>query len=206
VTYSGAFARRKGQPVFYITERCVLRLADDGLELVEIAPGIELERDVLDHMAFRPRVADDLELMDEAIFREPRMGLRDRSPLSLEERLSYDADHDRMYVNFEGLRLLTEDDVEELARFLDERFAALGKKVNVVVNYDNFEFGPAAEPRFLEMVRHNDSRYFLSSTRYSTNAFFRRQLSERFEAAKLAEHVYRSFEGGDGEPARPSRG
>ncbi len=79
LTFSGERARKKGQSVLYITERCVLRLADDGLELIEIAPGVELERHVLAPMGFRPRIAADLREMDAAIFTGASLGLAERS-------------------------------------------------------------------------------------------------------------------------------
>jgi propionate CoA-transferase len=69
LTFSGAYARERGQSVWFVTERAVLRLADSGLELVEIAPGVDLERDVLGQMDFRPAIADELQTMDAALFR-----------------------------------------------------------------------------------------------------------------------------------------
>jgi propionate CoA-transferase len=70
VTFSAAQARARGQEVLYVTERCVLRLGPMGLELAEIAPGLDLEADLLAHMGFRPILAPDLREMDEALFRE----------------------------------------------------------------------------------------------------------------------------------------
>jgi len=75
-TFSAAYAKKRGQTVLYATERCVFRLTDAGLELIEIAPGIDLERDVLDQMAFRPAIAPALKLMDARLFSAAPMGLR----------------------------------------------------------------------------------------------------------------------------------
>jgi propionate CoA-transferase len=61
--------------VLYITERCVFGLRPDGLELLEIAPGVDLQRDILGCMDFVPRMAKDLKTMDERIFRDAKMGL-----------------------------------------------------------------------------------------------------------------------------------
>ena len=76
-TYSGEYAFKSGQSVLYITERCVFRLIESGLELIEIAPGVDLERDILGAMGFRPAISPDLKLMDARIFGEAPMGLRE---------------------------------------------------------------------------------------------------------------------------------
>jgi propionate CoA-transferase len=68
VTFSGARARAQGQRVRYVTERCVLELMPDGLSVVEIAPGVDLQRDILDHIPFDIAVAGDLVQMDPALF------------------------------------------------------------------------------------------------------------------------------------------
>ena len=57
ITFSGAYAAETGQPVFYVTERCVFRRTPAGMELTEVAPGIDIERDILGHMGFAPIVA-----------------------------------------------------------------------------------------------------------------------------------------------------
>lgn len=77
ITFSADYARENGQEVMYITERAVFRLTDTGLELVEIAPGVDLEKDVLGKMAFKPAVSPDLKLMDKRLFNEAVMGIKD---------------------------------------------------------------------------------------------------------------------------------
>ena len=76
LTFNGAYAIEKGQKVYYITERCVFRLTEQGIELIEIAPGIDLERDVLAHMEFRPLIAGSLCQSDHRIYRDGRMNLK----------------------------------------------------------------------------------------------------------------------------------
>ena len=74
ITFSGKYARKTGQDVKFITERCVFRLCDDGLELIEIAPGVDLQKHILDKMEFVPKISPDLKEMDPRIFREEKMG------------------------------------------------------------------------------------------------------------------------------------
>jgi propionate CoA-transferase len=75
VSFSGRLALERGQQVRYITDRAVFELTTDGILLTEIAPGVDLERDVLSRMGFRPRVADPLRTMDARIYATGPMGL-----------------------------------------------------------------------------------------------------------------------------------
>jgi propionate CoA-transferase len=76
VTFNASYAIQNAQPVLYVTERCVFRLTETGLELMEIAPGINLERDILGQMDFRPAISPELKTMDARIFRDGPMALR----------------------------------------------------------------------------------------------------------------------------------
>jgi propionate CoA-transferase len=75
ITFSGQYANRIRQPVLYITERAVFRLREDGLELIEVAPGIDIERDILAHMDFVPKM-DNVRQMDPALFQANWGGLK----------------------------------------------------------------------------------------------------------------------------------
>ncbi len=75
VSFSGRRARKTGQQVTYITERCVLRLTESGLVVTEIAPGIDLERDVLAQTTLALAVSPDIKAMDSRLFDPGPMGL-----------------------------------------------------------------------------------------------------------------------------------
>ena len=92
--------------------------------------------------------ASNLPEMDAAIFTDKPLGLRQRSPLSLDERFEYRADDNVVFINFEGLKLQTVDHVEMLAAFLDRRLRDLGRRVNLIVNFD---LRSAATARFFAM-------------------------------------------------------
>ncbi len=80
VTFSGEYAAKQGQPVLYVTERAVFALTPEGVELKEIAPGVDLQKDVLDQMDFTP-VMKDVKTMDPRIFRDAPMGLSQQPPV-----------------------------------------------------------------------------------------------------------------------------
>ncbi len=76
VTFSGSYSLKSGQTVLYVTERAVFKLGQSGMELIEMAPGVDLERDILQHMGFRPLISDDLKIMKSCIFKPESMDLK----------------------------------------------------------------------------------------------------------------------------------
>jgi propionate CoA-transferase len=97
--------------------------------------------------------------------------------------MQFDEASGTAFADFEGMRIRTHEEADEVALWLDQWFAARGRRVHVVVNYDRFELAPDAEARWFDMVAANTRRWFLSSVRYTHNAFFRRRSAARFKVA-----------------------
>jgi len=191
VTFSGRYALMKNQPVFYITERCVFSLGRDGLELIEVAPGIDIERDVLSRMDFTPVIRGTPRTMDERIFRTAPMSLRDdMTELSLAERLTYDAEENLFFVNFEGHKIRSRRDIKAIEDMVTGICSPLGKKVYTIVNYDNFDILPELVDDYTAMVRRVVKKFYSGVTRYTTNTFLRMKLGEALNKRRLAPHIY----------------
>jgi propionate CoA-transferase len=101
VTFSGQYAAEKQQPVIYVTERCVFQLTEHGLELIEVAPGIDIERDILPHMAFKPHIHKPVPMNPRIFLDGPMDLLSDLLNQRLSERVSYDPARNIMSVNLE---------------------------------------------------------------------------------------------------------
>jgi propionate CoA-transferase len=194
-TYSGRHALQRGQPALYITERCVLRLCDEGLELIEIAPGIDLERDVLAQMDFVPLMPAPPRLMDARIFAPGPMGLRDELlHLPLQRRFSYDALQGIFFANFEGHTVRTAADVTAIRDAVSRCLGPLGHKVPAIIDYDNFHVASEMLDEYSDMVRDLAQTYYSRATRYTTSAFLRVKLGEALRQRGLAPHIFESAE------------
>jgi propionate CoA-transferase len=180
-TFSGREACKRQQRVLYVTERCVFQLkpeAEQGsLELIEIAPGIELERDVLAHMDFMPTISPQLRLMDTALFSDDTIGLRERllaTPLA--QRCELDREHRLLFINFEGLAVDRPSDIADIEDHLTALLAPLGHRVAVVVNYDSCSILPPLIDDYSAMVKRLTDRFYSRVTRYGTGGFLKAKL------------------------------
>ena len=191
VTFSGEYAAAKGQPVLYITERCMFSLSDKGMELIEIAPGVDLRRDILDLMGFQPLVRSPLPLMDERIFDPSPMGLQeDMLSLGLEDRLSYDPDQNLFFVNFEGFSVKTLQDVQDVRDQVHAILDPLGHTVYAIVNYDNFFISPDVVDAYTATVKELVDSLYSGVTRYTTSTFLRAKLGDALKKQNITPHIY----------------
>lgn len=194
VTFSGDTARMNNLDVLFITERCVFTLADEGVELTEIAPGVDLEKDILAYMDFQP-IVKNLKKMDERIFRLPPMDLKtDLLSKPISERLKYDPASNIFFVNFEGLQIRSLKDIEAIRTQTEAVLRPLGRKVDAIVNYDNFFILPELVDDYADTVSYIVSSFYEKVTRYTTSAFLRMKLGDGLKARGFASHVYESRE------------
>jgi propionate CoA-transferase len=194
ITFSGETARKNNLEVVYITERCVFRLTREGVELTEIAPGMDMERDILAYMDFKP-IMKNLKIMDARIFKLPPMGLKtDLISKPMCERLIYDPADNMFYVNFEGLQVLSMKDIEDIQVQAEAILGPLGRKVNAIVNYDNFFILPDLADAYVDMVKSLVSRFYENVTRYTTSAFLRMKIGEGLKVRGVAPYIHESRE------------
>jgi propionate CoA-transferase len=191
VTFSGTFAAERGQSVLYVTERCVFALCKEGLELIEVAPGIDIERDILALMDFKPVIRRDPDLMDERIFREAPMELRERLlSIPLDQRFTYDEQKNLFFVNLERFTLRSQADIDAIARTVEGKIGGLGKRVYAIVNYDNFSILPELLDDYSAMVRRLVDRFYSGVSRYTTSGFLRIKLGEALQRRGVAPHIF----------------
>ena len=193
ITFSAKTADLRGTEVVYVTERAVFHLVDGKVVLTEIAPGIDLERDVLQQMDFRPEVGD-VTTMHSGIFNVSGMNLKALLfDLKLEERVFLDEERNRLYLNFERLNPRSLEDVIQIREAVLAVISNRSRRVDVIVNYNQFELPIEIEADYASMVRDLEEQHYGLVTRYTSNAFMRQKLKDTLTRTS-APHL---FETGD---------
>ena len=183
-TFSARESITRGQQVLYVTERCVLRLtgsaAQPALELIELAPGVDLQRDVLAQMDFVPIISPQLKLMEAGLFCPEPLGLRQRlleTPLA--QRFELESEHRLLFINFEGLLIDSAEEINAIEALLSHLLEPLGQRVAMVLNEDRFSVLPALLEAYNSMVHRLMRRYCTKLTRYGTGGFLKARRQAR---------------------------
>lgn len=190
VTFSGNYAKQRHQPVIYVTERCVFQLTPDGLELIEVAPGIDIERDILPHMDFKPLITKPIEMNPRIFVDEPMDLLDDLTNVQLPSRVKYDEKRNILFLNLEGWSVRKKSDIEDLQKVLVDACKKAGRRVNSVVNHDGCRIAEDLYDDYAAMVHHMVQHHYATTTRYTTSAFMRLKMQEALDKRGLAPHIY----------------
>ena len=194
ITFSGAYAAKKSQPVLYVTERCVFQLTQGRLELIEVAPGIDIDKHILAHMDFKPFIHKPMP-MDRRIFLDDHMELlSELLNLKLSERVSYDAGRNMLFVNLEGWSARKKSDIDDLRKVLVDARIAAGRRVNSVVNHDGCRIAEDLYDDYAEMIAYMVDQHYLTTARYTTSAFMRLKMQEALDKRGLAPHIFERAE------------
>lgn len=189
ITFSGTYAAMRAQPVLYVTERCVFQLRMEGLELIEVAPGIDIERDILPHMGFAPLVNSPIEMNARIFQDEPMELLEELTNRNLSERISYDANRNILFLNLEGWSVRKKSDLTDLKEVLVEACEKAGKLVNAVVNQDGCRIADDLHDDYLELLDFMVKRYYATTARYTTSAFMRLKMQDALPQRGLQPHI-----------------
>jgi propionate CoA-transferase len=190
-TFSGDEAVRRGQQVLFVTERAVFRRTSENevIELIEIAPGIDLQKDVLDNMDFAPAISSEVKTMDPRIFLDTKMNLTLFG--SLEERCTYHACDHTMFLDLFGITLNSKEEVRWfhgcIAEILNPFVKSKGP-INMVVQYDGFDLHKGLERFYGEGAAILQKKYYKTVKRYCYAVFHRAQLANQMRISEWDWH------------------
>jgi propionate CoA-transferase len=190
-TFSGEQAIKVKQEVLYVTERCVFRLDEKGVTLTEIAPGIDLEKDILSQMDFVPIISKDIAPMDARIFEDNPMGLRTvLLGIPFEDRFTYDAAKDIFFVNLEGLMIRQPEDIEDIVDAVERHLMGISHKVAAIFNYDRFDISPELVESCAQALKNVADTYFSVVTGYTSSTFLRAKLNDTLKMHAIDLELY----------------
>ncbi len=189
-TFAGQYATQRSQEVVYITERCVFRLRTEGLELTEVAPGVDLQRDILDRMDFVP-IMKSVQPMDARLFQiEPMQLRKSLVGVAFDARFSFSPELNTLFINFEYFEVKTMERVYAIEEKVERLLQPLQRRVHAVVNYEGFVLDREVEDAWAECVQRLVSRFYDRVTRYTTSAFLRAKLGDALASREVAPHIF----------------
>ena len=170
----------------------MFQLTPGGLELIEVAPGIDIERDILAHMDFKPIINKPVP-MDARIFRDEPMELMDElTNLKLCDRVSYHSYRNILFLNLEGWSVRKKGDIADLQKVLVDACVKAGRRVNAVVNHDGCRIAEDLYDDYADMIQYMMQHYYKTTARYSTSAFMRLKMQEALSRRGLQPHIFES--------------
>jgi propionate CoA-transferase len=199
-TFSGDEAVRRGQEVTYITERAVFRRTafHSKIELMEIAPGIDLQKDILDQMEFIPAISPKLAEMDPRIFKEGKMNVATDLFGSFDNRFRYQEDDHIMYLDLFGITLNTEADIQWFFQVVNDMLKGKASQrgpIDFVVNYNGFDLRKGLEDLYKTGADDAVEKWCKSVKRYSGAAFRRSRLGDQLSMTDWnVEKLYNLFD------------
>jgi len=173
ITFSGELAHETGQPVLYVTERCVFSVTQNGMELLEVAPGIDVERDILENMDFMPYI-NNVRPMDQRIFRDELMGIRqEQSDMPMERRIVLDREQGKLVINLRSLKLTSKVEILQIRQVIEELCESYGKPVEMMAFYDGFEIKENLKDEYTDMISAINPDFYKSLVHYTRDPFIR---------------------------------
>lgn len=190
ITFCGQIGSQGDQEIYYITERAVFRLNEGQVELIEVAPGIDIEKDILAQMEFVP-VIKQVRPMDFRIFDARAMCIRGEFlARDLERRITFCPEKNLLTLDFSGLAIETLEDCEIIRDVATVKCNAVGHKVKAVVNYDSFSIPEDLIDTYLDITKPVIETYYAEVTRFTNCVEMRDKLAERFAQHALAPSIF----------------
>jgi propionate CoA-transferase len=191
VTFSGPHAVENGQPVLYVTERCVFRLSPEAWCWRRSHRASIWSRTSWTRWTLSPSSTDPLRLMDPRIFQAEPMGLKaDLLRVSLDRPAELQSRREPVFRQFRELSIDSRDDIEAVDAAVRRLLTPLGMRVSAIVNYDNFTIADPLVDAYTAMVKGLVDDLYSDVTRYTTSTFLRKKLGRALQRRQVAPHIY----------------
>ena len=158
--------------------------------MTEVAPGVDLQRDILDRMDFVP-IMKSVQPMDARLFQiEPMQLRKSLVGVAFDARFSFSPELNTLFINFEYFEVKTLERVYAIEEKVERLLQPLQRRVHAVVNYEGFVLDREVEDAWAECVQRLVSRFYDRVTRYTTSAFLRAKLGDALASREVAPHIF----------------